>query len=157
MQAVTGHEFAAACGVPRSITHRNDGSPSGAITYGLRWKDTANTVVAEPGAPLWQVQVQCEVANLTVFERLLGKLDGFDPSYPPEVESIGGAMRNVTVMLREWDQTVVEERAVVMASAASLAVMDGGPATLVKCNPRTARLFSHDHQVSRTVAATLSA
>jgi hypothetical protein len=32
-----GHAYAAACGVPRSMTHRTNGFRSGAVTYGLRW------------------------------------------------------------------------------------------------------------------------
>lgn len=39
------HEFAEACGVPRRITHRTDGSLSDAITFGLRWQEVR--VVAE--------------------------------------------------------------------------------------------------------------
>ena len=31
------HEFATACGVPRSITHRKDGKPSGGIVAGIRF------------------------------------------------------------------------------------------------------------------------
>lgn len=31
------HEFVEACGVPHSLTRRKDGSPSAAITYGLRF------------------------------------------------------------------------------------------------------------------------
>ncbi|OBF76157.1 MULTISPECIES: hypothetical protein [Mycobacteriaceae] len=45
------HEFAAACGVPRRVTRRSDGSPSGAITYGIRWTEDGVTA-APPGAPL---------------------------------------------------------------------------------------------------------
>ena len=34
------HEYAAACGVPHSITHRrSDGKPSGAITAGIRFDE----------------------------------------------------------------------------------------------------------------------
>lgn len=40
------HEFAAACGVPRRITHNNDGAKSGAITAGLR---RSNGKAAPPG------------------------------------------------------------------------------------------------------------
>jgi hypothetical protein len=129
------YEYAAACGVPRSITHRNNGSKSGAISYGLRWEDTDQTRVSAPGAPLWQVQVHCEVANLVVFKRVLDQVDGFDPSQPPTVESVGGAMRNVTVTLRDWHGVTAGERAVAMVGAASLSVMDGGPATLVDVQP----------------------
>lgn len=129
------HEYAAACGVPRSITHRTNGSPSGAITYGLRWEDVEATVAATPGAPRWRVQVQCEVANLSVFKRLLRQVDMLDPSMPPEVESVGGAMRKVTAVVREWDKTAAAERAVEIVSAASLAVMDGGPAVLLNVDP----------------------
>jgi hypothetical protein len=60
------HEFGAACGVPWSITHRTDGSLSGAIDYGLRWLDKEAQLAATPGVTLWRVRVQCEVTNLVV-------------------------------------------------------------------------------------------
>lgn len=37
--------------VPRRVTRRSDGSPSGAITYGIRWTEDGVTA-APPGAPL---------------------------------------------------------------------------------------------------------
>ena len=40
------HEFAEACGLPRTMTHNRDGRPSGGITAGLRRIDG---VVAAPG------------------------------------------------------------------------------------------------------------
>jgi hypothetical protein len=79
---------------------------------------------------LWRVQVQCEVANLAEFKRLLGQVDGLDSSQPPEVESVGATMRRVTVVVQEWDETTAGKRAVEMASKASLAVTDGGAAVL---------------------------
>ncbi len=130
------HEYAAACGVPRSITYRKDGSPSGAITYGLRWKDVQAELAAAPGAPVWLVQVQCEVPNLVVFKRLLGQVDGLDPTLPPpEVDSATGAMRRVTVVVREWDRDSAVKRAVRMVSAASLALMDGSAAVPLNVEP----------------------
>jgi hypothetical protein len=130
------HEYAAACGVPRSITHRTNGSPSGAITYGLRWKDSQAEVAARPGAPLWRVQVQCEVDNLVVFKRLLSQVDGLDPTLPaPEVVSPGGAERRVTLVVREWDEPAAGTRAVGMVSGASLSVMGGTAAVLLKVEP----------------------
>lgn len=42
------HEYAVACGIPRSITHRKDGSPSGGIPAGIRWADG---VAYAPGQP----------------------------------------------------------------------------------------------------------
>lgn len=133
------HEYAAACGVPRSITHRTSGSRSDVITYGLRWADVEATVAADPGAPLWRVRVQCEVANLVVFKRLLGQLDGLDPSLPPptveSLESVGGAMRQVTVVVRQWDGNAAGMRAVEMVSAASLSVAHGSAAALLDVEP----------------------
>lgn len=130
------HEYAAACGVPRSITHRTDGSRSGAITYGLRWDDAEATLAATPGAPMWRAQAQCEVANLVVFKRLLGQIDGLDPSLPPpEVESVGGTTRVVTLLVRQWDEIAAGERAVEMVGAASLAVRDGSAAVLLHVEP----------------------
>jgi len=126
------HEYLAACGVPHSVTHRTDGSPSGFVTYGLRWADLEQKALMKPGAPLYRVRVQCEVANLVVFKRLLGLVDGFDPSEPPKVESVGGAMREVTVTVRDWEgETSAAERAVHLVSAASTSVIDGTAAVLI--------------------------
>jgi hypothetical protein len=43
------HEYATACGVPRSITHRKDGSKSGAIDAGIRFIDG---LAYPPGEPV---------------------------------------------------------------------------------------------------------
>ncbi|UNB50132.1 hypothetical protein [Mycolicibacterium sp. YH-1] len=78
---------------------------------------------------------------------MLNRVVGFDPSHPPEVEhldvdgvevsSVGGPTRRVTVHLREWENegTLAAARAVELVSAASLAVLHGGPATLVDVHP----------------------
>jgi hypothetical protein len=130
------HEYAAACGVPRSITHRTNGSPSGAITYGLRWDDVQAEVAASPGAPLWRVQVECAAVNVVVFKRLLGQADGLDPSLPaPEVESVGPSVRRVTMVLRVWDEVEAGKRAVEIVSEASLEVANGAAAFLLKVEP----------------------
>ncbi len=42
------HEYAVACGIPRSITHRKDGSPSGGIPAGIRM---TGGVAHAPGLP----------------------------------------------------------------------------------------------------------
>lgn len=42
------HEYATACGVPNSITHRKDGSKSGAIEAGIRFNDGAAYPPGEP-------------------------------------------------------------------------------------------------------------
>lgn len=87
--------------MPRSITYRKDGSPSGAITHGLRWKDLGAELADKPGAQLWSVELGCEVAHLAAFKRSLWQLDGLDPTIRREVESVGGATRKVTVAVRE--------------------------------------------------------
>lgn len=128
------HEYADACGVPRSVIYRKDGSPSGAITYGLRWKDTGNEVADRPGAPLWRVELKCDVAHLAAFKRALWQLDGLDPAIRRTVdsmESVGGATRKVTVAVRDWDEYSASERAGELVNAASSAVLDGGPARVV--------------------------
>jgi len=38
------HEYAAACGVPRSITHNSDGRLSGTITAGIRFDNAGRAV-----------------------------------------------------------------------------------------------------------------
>ena len=123
------YEFAAACGVPRSITHRTNGTRSDAIKYGLRWKDAECTVPESPGAPLWLVNMWCEVPDAAVFKRLLLKVDGLDPSINPQVESLGN-LQKVTVALRESDSDRAGLRAVEIVSSASTAVEGGKPAEL---------------------------
>jgi hypothetical protein len=126
------HEYAAACGVPRSITHRTNGQHSDAIFYGLRWKDSQAEVLDTPGAPIRQVRVDCEAPNLVVFKRLLAQVDGVDPTLPaPESESVGPTMRRVTLVMRAWDDSEAAARAVEMVSKASLAVANGGSAVLI--------------------------
>jgi hypothetical protein len=132
------HEYADACGVPRSITYRKDGSPSGAITHGLRWKDIGAELADKPGAQLWRVELGCEVAHLAAFKRSLWQLDGLDPAIRREVESVesvGGATRKVTVAVREWDEHSAAERAAELVSAAGLAVLDGSPAVVLSVKP----------------------
>lgn len=133
------YEFAAACGIPRSITHRTNGSRSGVLSNGLRWSDDEG-VVQPPGAPLWRARLRCQVGNLVVFRRLLNQLVGLDPSRPPEVEeevleadveSAGGSTRLVTVVVRGWDQAAATQRAVDLVSQASLDVSNGAAADLV--------------------------
>jgi hypothetical protein len=120
------HEYAAACGVPRSITHRTNGSRSDVVTYGLRWDDTQNLVPATPGGPMWEVQVQCDVANLVLFKRLLKQAG--NPVLPSTVEdasaeiagvtSAGGSRRIVTVTVLERDEEAAGRRAVGLVTAA---------------------------------------
>lgn len=43
------HEYATACGVPSSITHRKDGSKSGTIDAGIRFNDG---LAYPPGEPV---------------------------------------------------------------------------------------------------------
>lgn len=119
------YEYAAACAVPRSITHRSNGSRSGAVIYGLRWEDSQATVASPPGAPLWIVRMQCDVANLVVFKRLLEQAEGLDPSLPPTIESVGGATREVEIAIRGWEEAEAGMRAVQIVSAVSLSVADG--------------------------------
>ncbi len=38
------YEYAAACGVPRRITHHGDGKPNGTLEYGLRFDDAGRAV-----------------------------------------------------------------------------------------------------------------
>lgn len=124
------HEYAAACGVPRSITHRANGTPSDAIKYGLRWDDDQATVPSAPGAPLWLVSMWCEVPDVKVFKRLLIRADGLDPCLRPVIDSLGN-LQKVTVAVRDWDENYAAERAIEIATAASAAVLDGKPAELI--------------------------
>ncbi|KAA1246253.1 hypothetical protein F0Q45_23445 [Mycobacterium simiae] len=125
------YEFAVACGVPRSITHRTNGSRSGVLSNGLRWVDSEAKVAKPPGATLWRVQLQCEVANLVVFKRLLAQAVGLDPAMAPEIDSVGGTMRTVTVAVRAWDEFAAGERAVAAVSTASLEIANGTPAIVL--------------------------
>jgi hypothetical protein len=141
------HEYAAACGVPRSITHRTNGSRSDIVTYGLRWEDTQNWVPATPGGPMWQVQVQCDVANLVLFKRLLKQVG--NPSLPEStvddapteiagVISTGGSRRIVTVTVLEWDKEAAGRRAVDMVTAALPSEHSGDVVMLLNVQePRT--------------------
>ncbi|WP_292990650.1 hypothetical protein [Mycobacterium sp.] len=133
------YEFAAACGVPRSITHRTNGSRSGVLSNGLRWSDQ-DGVPLPPGAPLWRVRLQCEIGNLVVFKRLLNQVVGLDPSQEPEVDAeveevdvkpVGGATRLVTIAVRGWDENTVARRAAELVSQASLDVANGSAAVVV--------------------------
>lgn len=129
------HEYAAACGVPRSITHRTNGSPSGAITYGIRWDHLHDNAAMPPGSPLWEIQMSCNVGNVVVFRRLLEQIEEFDPTLPPVVEPDGGSKRIVTVALRDWDQDAAASRALELVSAASTSVGNGTPAILMHAGP----------------------
>lgn len=122
-------EFAAACGVPRSITHRSNGSPSGTISNGLRWNDTAMTSAAEPGAPMWLVNLEVDVANLDLFRKLLVKEiesdpwaadESFDPMEDVDPEGLTGGenRRSVSFYVREWDGDHAADRAVRIVEAA---------------------------------------
>lgn len=124
------HEYAAACGVPRSITHRANGTPSDAIKYGLRWDDDEATVPSAPGAPLWLISLWCEVPDVRVFKRLLLRTDGLDPSLRPVIESLGD-LHKVVVAVRDWEEKEAAEGAVKLVSAASAAVLNGKPAELI--------------------------
>lgn len=111
-------EFAAACGVPRSISRRSDGSLSGVISHGLRWDDTEKVALA-PGRPLWRARVQVDVANLVLFRRLLGQeLDAVAGHVDVDVESIGGSRQVVTVTVQAWDERTAGERAAGLVAAA---------------------------------------
>lgn len=79
--------------------------------------------------------MQCAVPNLAVFKRLLESADGFDALESPTiatVESLGGTMRQVTLVLREWrGQDIAAARAVEKVSAISTSVMGGEVASLM--------------------------
>lgn len=124
------YEFAAACGVPRSITHRSNGSRSGVLSNGLRFVDDSNLAGA-PGALIWRVTLQCEAANLVVFKRMLEESVGLDPFMRPEIESVGGVLRTVTVAVRSWDRFGAERRAIELVGEASLEVTNGRPVVVL--------------------------
>jgi hypothetical protein len=128
------HVFAAACGVPRSITHRTNGSRSDAITYGLRWSNLDDEMAAPPGAPVYRVRLQCNISNLVVFKRQLAKFA--DPSLPlPEVDAAGGAGRAVTIIVRAWDEQTAASRALDVVCETSLDVANGAGAAVVSVDP----------------------
>lgn len=124
------HEYAEACGIPRWITHRTDGSRSDAIKYGLRW-NADGAKVDRPGAPLWLVSLECSVPNPAVFKRLLINSDGLDPAVPPVIDSFDGVVRHVVVAVREWDQEEAERRGALVVTEASLSVLGGAEPLLV--------------------------
>jgi hypothetical protein len=101
----------------------------------LRWKDIEAGLAEKPGARLWRVELQCEVAHLAAFKKSLWQVDGLDPALSPEVESSGGAARRVTVAVRERDQRTAGERAAEIVSTASLAVLDGSAAVVLNVEP----------------------
>lgn len=76
-------EFVSACGVPRSITHRTNGSRSGVIENGLRWRDFHNRALHAPGAPLWRAKMLCDVTN----PRNSCASWGHSPAGPPQVQA----------------------------------------------------------------------
>lgn len=128
------YEYAAACGVPWSIIHRTNGSHSGAIKYGLRWEDGECTEVSVPGAPPWRVVVAVEVPNLVVLRRLLERADGYDTQYPPQIEdidSMGGALRHVTLVVRDFDQHIAAQRAADIVDRVCQSLVVDGPASVV--------------------------
>lgn len=122
-------EFAAACGVPQSVTQRSNGSPSGTISNGLRWNDTAMKSAAEPGAPRWLVNLEVDVVNLDLFRKLLAKevqsdpwadAESFDPMEFVDAEGIteGENRRSVSLYVHEWDGDHAADRAVRVVEAA---------------------------------------
>ena len=131
------HEFAEACGVPRSRRLNSNGKPSGVITHGLRWNDEQPGLPLPPGAPLQRVVMHCTAPNLVVFKRLLKEVGAMNPGLPPtqvektEVDSAGGALRTVTVYVREWDSDRAASKAVEMVRRASESLQGGGPVTLI--------------------------
>ena len=131
------HEFAEACGVPRSRRLNSNGKPSGVITSGLRWNHDQPGVPLPPGAPLQRVVMHCPAPNLTVFKRLLKEVGAMNPGLPPiqieetEVDSAGGALRTVTVFVRDWDSDRAASKAMEMVRRASESLQGGGPVTLV--------------------------
>lgn len=131
------HEFAEACGVPRSRRVNSDGKPSGFITSGLRWNHEQAGVPLAPGAPLHRVVMHCTAPNLVVFKRLLKDAGAMNPGLPPtqieeaEVESAGGALRTVTVFVRDWDCDRAASQAMGMLRRAGESLQGGGPVTLI--------------------------
>lgn len=131
------HEFAEACGVPPSRRLNSNGKPSGVITSGLRWNHEQPGVPLPPGAPLQRVVVQCTAPNLIVFKRLLKEVGAMNPALPQtqieetEVDPAGGALRTVTVYVRDWDSERAASKATDMVRRASESLHGGGPVTLI--------------------------
>ncbi|MDZ4269518.1 MAG: hypothetical protein U1D00_28205 [Mycobacterium sp.] len=131
------HEFAEACGVPRSRLLNSNGKPSGVITHGLRWNDEQPGVPLPPGAPLQRVVMRCTAPNLIVFKRRLKEAGAMNPGLPPtqfeetEVESAGGALRTVTVFVRDWDSDRAASKAMETVRHATESLRGGGPVTLI--------------------------
>jgi len=112
-------EFASACGVPRSITHRTNGSPSGSIPNGLRWDDQESTIASSPGAPLWKATLRVDVGNLVLFRRLLRQqFEGDDNTGVAELFGHGGVRRQVILIVRAWDDDAAAKLAVAAVEAA---------------------------------------
>ncbi|MEN4465457.1 hypothetical protein ABFV47_14490 [Mycolicibacterium fortuitum] len=137
------NEFVTACGVPRSITHRTNGSRSGMIVNGLRWRDHHNRVLCAPGAPLWKAKLLCDVGDRATFERQLGSLasrsaagPGIDPSIDSVIDSATGRDHLVTLVVRAWDSAAAEQRAKQIAEAA-ISAAHGGTATSISCDEFT--------------------
>lgn len=130
------YEFAAACGVPRSITHRSNGSPSGAIPNGLRWEDKDATAAAAPGAPLWKATLQVEVQNLVLFRRLLrqhfaaGDGTGVSEIFTASTFSSTGCQREVILLVRAWDDEAAAQLAVAAVEASRPAADAENPVEL---------------------------
>lgn len=127
-------EFVAACGIPRWITHRANGSRSGVVTNGLRWKESHTRALYAPGAPMWVAKVRCDVANLVVFERELGTLAAraaAGPGIDAGIDSEGGSTRLVTLVVRAWTEADAAKRAVEIVETASSAAGGGTVTTVV--------------------------
>lgn len=132
-------EFVSACGVPRSITHRTNGSRSGVIENGLRWRDFHNRALHAPGAPLWRAKMLCDVTNLEEFVRQLGSLasrsaagPGIDPHVDAVIDSATGRDHIVTLVVKAWDSAGAEQCAMQIVEAASSAA-NGGTVTSISC------------------------
>lgn len=133
------NEFVSACGVPRSITHRTNGSRSGVIENGLRWRDYRDRALYAPGAPLWNAKLLCDVADLEEFTRQLGTLasrsaagPGIDPRVDADIDSETGRDHLVTLVVRAWDAAAAEQRAKQIVEAANSAA-HGGTVTSISC------------------------
>ncbi|WP_373198333.1 hypothetical protein [Mycobacterium marinum] len=131
------HEFAEACGVSRSRRLNSNGKPSGVITHGLRWNGEQPGVPLPPGAPLQCIVMRCAAPNLVVFKRLLKEAGAMNPGLPTtqieetEVDSAGGALRTVTVFVRDWDSDRAASKGMGMVRRAIESLQGGGSLTLV--------------------------
>lgn len=131
------HEFAEACGVPRWRRLNSNGKPSGVITHGLRWNDEQPGVPLPPGAPLQCIVMRCAAPNLVVFKRLLKEAGAMNPGLPTtqieetEVDSASGALRTVTVFVRDWDSDRAASKGMGMVRRAIESLQGGGSLTLV--------------------------